>query len=219
MTQPDHSLRLASLQASVQAPFVLGAGSSAYQIEGAVREDGRGPGIWDSFVRTAGAVKDGSNGDWACDHYHRIDEDVTLMKWMGLDGYRFSIGWSRIFPDGTGAVNQRGLDFYDRLVDRLLENGILPYPVLYHLDLPEGLQTKGGWLNRDTASAFESYAVAVAMRLGDRVPMWFTHHEPWCQAFLGYEYGVYAPGVRDFERALQCAHHLLLSHGLATRAL
>ena len=203
----------------LKPPFVLGAGTSAYQIEGAVTQGGRGPSIWDSFTHTPGATKDGSDGDVACDHYNRMAQDVALLKSLKLDGYRFSIAWPRIIPGGTGQVNGDGLDFYDRLIDTLLENGIQPYPTLYHWDLPAALQAGGGWLNRDTVHAFETYAVTVARRLGDRVPMWLTHNEPWCQAFLAYEIGIFAPGHKNFKEALLCAHHLLLSHGLATRAL
>ena len=203
----------------LEPPFVLGVGTAAYQVEGAVTADGRGPSIWDTFCSTPGAIKDGSNGEIACDHYNRMSADVDLINWLGLDGYRFSIAWPRIIPDGVGLVNQKGLDFYDRLIDALLEKNIQPYPTLYHWDLPAALEVNGGWLNRDTAKAFEAYAVTVASRLGDRVPMWLTHNEPWCQAFLGYEHGIHAPGHRNFKEALQCAHNLLLSHGLATRAL
>ncbi|MBN2340600.1 MAG: beta-glucosidase [Deltaproteobacteria bacterium] len=200
-------------------PFKLGVGTSAYQIEGAVNQDGRGKSIWDVFTHTPGKTKDGTNGDVACDHYNRLNEDLDLLQWMHVDGYRFSISWPRIVPEGVGSVNEKGLDFYERLVDGLLARDITPYPTLYHWDLPAALESEGGWLNRATCHAFEQYAVAVARRLGDRVPMWFTHNEPWCQAFLGYEHGIFAPGVQNFADALQCAHHLLLSHGMAATAL
>lgn len=199
--------------------FQLGVATSSYQIEGAFDEDGRAPSIWDRFTHTAGKIKDGSTGDVACDHYHRMDEDVRLMEWLGVDAYRFSIAWPRVIPGGRGPVNARGLDFYERLVDALLERGIAPCATLYHWDLPDALQTQGGWLARDTADAFAEYAAVVAGRLGDRVALWLTHNEPWCQAFLGYEHGLFAPGQRDFARALECAHHLLVSHGLAVQAL
>jgi beta-glucosidase len=197
--------------------FKLGVATSSYQIEGAVNEDGRGPSIWDRFAHTAGKVKHGHHGDVACDHYRRMPEDVKLLAWLGVDVYRFSIAWPRIFPQGRGQLNTRGLDFYDRLVDELLERDILPHATLYHWDLPDALP--GGWLSRDTAHAFADYADAVGARLGDRVGLFLTHNEPWCQAFLGYEKGMFAPGHRDFSEALLAAHHLLVSHGEATRAL
>ena len=197
--------------------LLLGVATSSYQIEGAAAEDGRGPSIWDEFCRTPGKVKNGDTGDTACDHYHRLDEDVSLLAWMGVDAYRFSIAWPRVLPRGRGTVNEKGLDFYERLVDELLEKGIAPCATLYHWDLPAALP--GGWLNRDTALAFEEFTAAVAKRLGDRVAMWFTHNEPWCQAFLGYETGLFAPGNRDFGQALTAAHHILVSHGLSVRVL
>jgi beta-glucosidase len=197
--------------------FQLGVATSSYQIEGAVAEDGRRPSIWDTFAHTPGTIKDGSHGDIACDHYHRLDEDVGLLDWLGVDAYRFSIAWPRVLPEGRGAVNQKGLDFYERLVDRLLERGIAPCATLYHWDLPAALE--GGWLARATVDAFAEFADAVAARLGDRVALWLTHNEPWCQAFLGYQVGMFAPGRRDLGEALACAHHLLVSHGLATAAL
>jgi beta-glucosidase len=208
------------LQRSAFGPdFQLGVATSSYQIEGAVAEDGRAPSIWDRFTHTPGKIKDASTGDVACDHYHRMDEDVRLMEWLGVDAYRFSIAWPRVVPAGRGAVNARGLDFYERLVDALLERDISPCATLYHWDLPDALEAKGGWLARETADAFAEYASVVAERLGDRVALWLTHNEPWCQAFLGYENGMFAPGQRDFGRALSCAHHLLVSHGLAVQAL
>lgn len=197
--------------------FRFGVATSSYQIEGAVAEDGRGPSIWDRFSHTPGKTKLGHNGDVACDHYHRVAEDVKLLDWLGVDAYRFSIAWPRVLPTGRGAVNSRGLDFYERLVDALLEHGIAPCATLYHWDLPDALP--GGWLARDTVDAFAEYAAVVGKRLGDRVAMWFTHNEPWCQAFLGYQTGLFAPGNRDWSEALLCAHHLLVSHGLAVQAL
>lgn len=199
--------------------FQLGVATSSYQIEGAVHADGRAPSIWDTFTHTPGKIRDGSSGDVACDHYHRMAEDVALLGWLGVDAYRFSIAWPRVVPEGRGAVNQRGLDFYERLVDALLERGITPCATLYHWDLPEALERGGGWLSRETAQAFADYSAAVAARLGDRVGLWLTHNEPWCQAFLGYERGYFAPGKQDLGQALTCAHHLLLSHGLAVPAL
>ena len=199
--------------------FQLGVATSSYQIEGAVGEDGRAPSIWDRFTHTPGKIKDGSNGDVACDHYHRMSEDVDLMAWLGVDAYRFSIAWPRVLPAGRGPINTRGLDFYERLVDALLEKGIAPCATLYHWDLPDALEAEGGWLSRSTAEAFAEYTSVVAERLGDRVALWLTHNEPWCQAFLGYEIALFAPGKRDLSQALTCAHHLLLSHGLAVQAL
>lgn len=197
----------------------MGVATSSYQIEGAVAEDGRAPSIWDRFTHTAGKIKDGSSGDVACDHYHRMLDDVALMAWLGIDAYRFSIAWPRVLPQGRGAVNARGLDFYERLVDALLERGIAPCATLYHWDLPDALEVEGGWLARSTVEAFAEYTHVVARRLGDRVALWLTHNEPWCQAFLGYENGMFAPGKRDLSQALTCAHHLLVSHGLAVQAL
>lgn len=199
------------------ADFKLGVATSAYQIEGAAAEDGRGASIWDRFSHTRGKTRQGATGDVACDHYHRMPDDVRLLDWLGVDAYRFSVAWPRVLPSGRGAVNARGLDFYERLVDALLERGIEPCLTLYHWDLPDALP--GGWLSRDTAEAFAEYAAVVAERLGDRVASWLTHNEPWCQAFLGYERGLFAPGERELSRALLCAHHLLVSHGLAVQAL
>ncbi|HEY5957035.1 MAG TPA: GH1 family beta-glucosidase [Polyangiaceae bacterium] len=199
--------------------FQLGVATSSYQIEGAVAEDGRAPSIWDTFAHTPGKIKDASTGDVACDHYHRVADDVTLIDWLGVDAYRFSIAWPRVIPEGRGAINQKGLDFYERLVDALLSRGIAPCVTLYHWDLPQALGDRGGWLNRSTAEAFAEFAELVAARLGDRVAVWFTHNEPWCQAFLGHELGVFPPGRRKMSEALLAAHHLLVSHGLAVRAL
>ncbi|HWP09614.1 MAG TPA: GH1 family beta-glucosidase [Polyangiaceae bacterium] len=199
------------------AGFQIGVATSSYQIEGAVAEDGRSPSIWDEFAHRPGTTKDGGNGDIACDHYHRLEEDLDLLVWLGVDSYRFSIAWPRVIPNGRGAVNAKGLDFYERLVDGLLQRGIKPCATLYHWDLPTALA--GGWLARDTALAFADYADACAARLGDRVSLYCTHNEPWCQAFLGYHTGLFAPGHKSFSEALLCAHHLLLSHGLAATAL
>jgi beta-glucosidase len=198
-------------------PLRLGVATSAYQIEGSVAEDGRGPSIWDRFSHTPGKTKHGHHGDVACDHYRRMPEDVELLAWLGVDAYRFSVAWPRVLPAGRGQVNEQGLDFYERLVDALLEQGIAPALTLYHWDLPDALE--GGWLERSTAHAFAEYADIVAKRLGDRVALYLTHNEPWCQAFLGYEVGIFPPGHRNFSEALTCAHHLLLSHGLAVQAL
>ncbi|MEV1143267.1 GH1 family beta-glucosidase [Micromonospora sp. NPDC049799] len=199
--------------------FRWGAATAAYQIEGAARDDGRGPSIWDTFSRTPGKVHQGHTGDVACDHYHRYADDVALMAELGLHTYRFSVAWPRIQPDGTGPVNPRGLDFYDRLVDTLLSQGIDPIVTLYHWDLPQALEDRGGWTARETAEHFATYATAVHARLGDRVDTWTTLNEPWCSAYLGYGNGVHAPGERDAGAAFTAVHHLLLGHGLAARAL
>jgi beta-glucosidase len=195
--------------------FVWGAATSAYQIEGATGEDGRGESIWDRFAKTPSKIEDGSNGDVACDHYHRWREDITLMKRLGIAAYRFSIAWPRVLPAGRGALNARGLDFYARLVDALLDDGIEPFVTLYHWDLPQALQDEGGWATRSTAEAFVEYAQAVSRRLGDRVRHWITHNEPWCASLLGYQVGRHAPGLSDWGAALAASHHLLLSHGWA----
>ena len=199
--------------------FLWGVATSAYQIEGAVDVDGRGESFWDRFVAVPGNVEDGGDGRVACDHYRRWREDVGLLRWLGVDAYRFSVAWPRVLPHGRGAVNERGLDFYDRLVDALLEAGIAPFATLYHWDLPQPLQDRGGWPARETADAFVEYADRVSMRLGDRVRHWITHNEPWCIATLGHEQGQHAPGLRDPARALAAAHHVLLSHGRAVPVL
>ncbi len=199
--------------------FAWGAATSAYQIEGAAREDGRGESIWDRFSHTPGKVRDGDSGDVAADHYHRYREDIALIRKLGLGAYRFSIAWPRILPDGRGAVNAAGLDYYDRLVDGLLAAGITPFATLYHWDLPQALQDSGGWANRDVVEAFVEYAGVVARRLGDRVHDWVTINEPYCIAFLGHHTGEHAPGVRDLPTALQVGHHVLLAHGAAVPVL
>jgi len=196
--------------------FLWGAATSAYQIEGATREDGRGPSVWDVFATEPGRTHLGQTGDVAADHYHRAEQDVSLMAQLGLNAYRFSIAWPRILPAGIGQVSEAGLDFYDRLVDRLLENSITPVATLYHWDLPLALYERGGWRNRETAYAFAEYTETVARRLGDRVRWWLTQNEPWCSAYLGYCSGEHAPGVQaDAQGAVDVGHHLLLSHGLA----
>lgn len=203
---------------ALPAGFVLGAATAAYQIEGAAFEDGRTASIWDTFSRVPGAVLGADNGDVACDHYHRYRDDVVLMARLGLDTYRFSTSWARVCPDG-GPVNARGLDFYERLVDELLAQGIAPWLTLYHWDLPQALEDRGGWANRETAERFVDYALAVHERLGDRVATWTTLNEPWCSSFLGYTAGVHAPGHTDPSAGLAAAHHLMLGHGLVVRAL
>lgn len=199
--------------------FLLGAATSAQQIEGSAREGGRGESVWDRFAATPGAIADGSDPSVACDHYRRWREDVALMRELGLGAYRFSIGWTRVLPDGRGSVNGRGLGFYDSLVDALLEAGITPFVTLNHWDLPQALDQRGGWGSRETVDAFLEYAAAVSARLGDRVKHWITHNEPWCVATLGHEQGHHAPGRRDPAEALRVAHHLLLSHGRAIEVL
>ncbi len=199
--------------------FIWGAATSAQQIEGGRHEGGRGESIWDRFAATPGKIEDGSNADFACDHYHRWREDIGLMTRLGLDSYRFSIAWPRILPTGSGAPNPNGLDFYDALVDGLLEAGLHPFPTLYHWDLPQALQDRGGWADRDTAKVFVDYARIVVDRLGDRIDEWVTHNEPWCIATLGHEEGHHAPGHLDPAEALRVSHHLLLSHGWAAAAI
>ncbi|QJS11780.1 beta-glucosidase [Streptomyces argyrophyllae] len=199
--------------------FHFGAATSAYQIEGAVREDGRTPSIWDTFSHTPGRTAGGETGDIAVDHYHRYRDDVALMAELGLTAYRFSVSWSRVQPTGRGPAVQRGLDFYRRLVDELLVRGITPALTLYHWDLPQELEDAGGWPHRDTAFRFAEYAQLVGEALGDRVEQWITLNEPWCSAFLGYASGVHAPGRTDPAASLRAAHHLNLGHGLAVSAL
>lgn len=201
------------------ADFVWGAATSSYQIEGAWDEDGKGESIWDRFSHTPGRIKDGDTGDVACDHYHRWAEDVALMETLGLHAYRFSVSWPRVLPAGRGAVNPAGLDFYDRLVDGLLEAGIEPFVTLYHWDLPQALQDEGGWPVRTTAEAFVEYADVLSRRLGDRVTHWITHNEPAVTVYMAHLYGQHAPGVQDMATALRVSHHLLLSHGWAVEVL
>lgn len=199
--------------------FVWGVATSSFQIEGAAIEDGKGPSIWDVFCQRPGAIADGSDGDIACDHYHRLDEDLDLIASLGVDAYRFSVSWPRVQPLGHGAWNEAGLAFYERLVDGLLARGIQPYLTLNHWDLPQALQDEGGWAARATVQRFVDYALGVHRRLGDRLTAITTHNEPWVVAKLGHEDGVFAPGLRDRAMAMQVSHHLLLSHGLALRAL
>ncbi|HEX7737828.1 MAG TPA: GH1 family beta-glucosidase [Ktedonobacteraceae bacterium] len=205
----------ADLARRFPARFLWGAATASYQIEGAAQEDGRGSSIWDDFAATPGKVYQDQNGDVAADHYHRLEEDTDLMAQLGLGAYRFSIAWPRVLPTGRGAVNQAGLDFYDRLVDKLLARGIKPFATVYHWDLPSTLERVGGWTNRETAYAFAEFAEIIAARLGDRVESWITLNEPWCSAYLGYGIGVHAPGRQDRQAAIDAAHHLMLGHGLA----
>ncbi|GAA1013086.1 beta-glucosidase [Acrocarpospora pleiomorpha] len=195
--------------------FRWGVATSAYQIEGAAREDGRTDSIWDTFCRVPGAVANGDTGDVACDHYHRMTEDVSLLAGLGVDTYRFSISWPRVQPGGTGPANEKGLDFYDRLVDELLASGVDPWVTLYHWDLPQELEDAGGWPERDTAWRFADFAELVFARLQDRVASWTTLNEPWCVAMYGYADGMHAPGRRDRAAAMHAVHHLLLAHGAA----
>lgn len=214
--QPEAAIRT---EQGFPTGFLWGVSTSAYQIEGAANVDGRGPSIWDTFSRRAGAVRNGDNGDIAVDHYRRFAEDVDLMSRIGVTTYRFSLSWPRIQPTGRGPANPLGLDFYDKLVDALLARGITPVVTMYHWDLPQELEDAGGWPNRDTAYRFAEYAAIVADRFGDRIPLWSTLNEPWCSAFLGYASGVHAPGRQEPAAALTAAHHLLLAHGLAVGVL
>ena len=193
--------------------FVWGVATSAYQIEGAWDEDGKGESIWDRFTHRQGTILDHSTGDVACEHYNRWPDDIALMKSLNIQAYRFSIAWPRILPKGRGAVNQAGLDFYSRLVDGLLEANITPFITLYHWDLPQALEDEGGWPARSTAEAFVEYADVVSRAVGDRVKHWITHNEPWVITYLGYEQGIFAPGVKDLHAAIKTSHHLMLSHG------
>lgn len=199
--------------------FQWGVATSSYQIEGAVNEGGRAPSIWDTFSHQPGKVDNNDTGDVACDHYHRWQSDLDLIKSLGVDAYRFSIAWPRVQPLGSGAWNPAGLAFYDRLTDGLLERGITPHVTLYHWDLPQALQDKGGWASRDTAKRFADYAQTMAERLGDRAVSFSTHNEPWVTAVLGNQTGLFAPGLKDPVIARRVAHHLLLSHGLSLQAI
>lgn len=196
--------------------FVWGAATSSYQIEGAVHEGGRGPSIWDTFCATPGKVFQGHNGAVACDHYNRLEQDLDMMAELGLKAYRFSLAWPRILPTGLEKEpNAAGLDFYDRLVDGLLERGITPWATLYHWDLPQPLHDAGGWPWRGICEHFVRFADVSSRRLGDRVGHWITHNEPWVVSMLGYKTGEHAPGIQDMDQALAAAHHVLLSHGMA----
>jgi beta-glucosidase len=199
--------------------FVWGAATASYQIEGAVGEDGRSPSIWDTLSHTPGAVLNGDTGDVADDHYHRYREDVDLMASLGLGAYRFSLAWPRLQPDGRGALNQKGVDFYARLADALRDRGIVPWATLYHWDLPQVLEDAGGWPARETALRFADYAAQVHEALHDRIGHWITLNEPFCSSLLGYAAGVHAPGLRDDAAAIRAVHHLLLGHGLAVEAM
>lgn len=201
------------------ADFEWGVATSSFQIEGATHVDGRGTSIWDTFCATPGKVVNGDNGDVACDHYHRYPEDIALMKELGITSYRFSLAWPRMFPNGDTQPEQRGFDFYNRLIDALIEAGIEPVITLYHWDLPQALEDKGGWGSRGIVPAFVHYAESAVAAFGDRVTKWITLNEPWCSSWLGYLSGVHAPGRQDLEMAIAAAHHSALAHGEATRAI
>ena len=204
---------------SFPSDFVWGAATASYQIEGAAHEQGRGESVWDRFCATPGKVRNGDSGTVACDFYHRYRDDISLMRELGLDAFRFSIAWPRVLPEGRGAVNDAGLDFYDRLVDELLAQDIEPFATLFHWDTPQALEDTGGWTARATAEAFVEYVDAVVGRLGDRVRHWITHNEPWVHAWIGHSWGEHAPGRTSEVDAVAAAHHLLLSHGWAVEAI
>ncbi len=199
--------------------FLWGAATASYQIEGAWNQDGKGESIWDRFSHTPGKVTHGDTGDVACDHYHRYPEDIALMRQLGLKAYRFSIAWPRVIPNGVAPLNPAGLDFYDSLVDRLLAANIQPFATLYHWDLPQALEDKGGWQNRDTAHYFADYTAVMVKRLGDRVKHWATFNEPGVAAFAGNLWGEHAPGIKDIKMALQAAHNILVAHGLSVQTI
>jgi beta-glucosidase len=199
--------------------FAWGAATSAYQIEGAVDADGRGPSIWDTFAHTPGKTAGGATGDVACDHYHRLTDDLDLLRSLGLGAYRFSVSWPRVQPGGTGPANEAGLDFYDRLIDGLLERGIDPWLTLFHWDLPQPLEDAGGWPERDVVGRFADYTAILVDRFGDRVRHWLTLNEPWCLSMLGYGTGRHAPGRRDWPAALRAAHHTHLAHRAAVETI
>ncbi|GHF24994.1 beta-glucosidase [Streptomyces fumanus] len=205
--------------AALPHDFLWGTATSAYQIEGAVAEDGRAPSIWDTFSHTPGRIAGDDHGDVACDHYHRWREDIGLMRRLGTNAYRFSVAWPRIVPGGDGQVNAKGLAFYDQLTDALLEAGITPSVTLYHWDLPQALQDRGGWPERATAEHFAAYTAVVAEKLGDRVTHWATLNEPLCSAWIGHLEGTMAPGWTDLTAAVRASYHLLLGHGLAMAAI
>jgi beta-glucosidase len=215
MTTPDRPAPHAIQRSDFAADFLWGCATSSYQIEGAAHADGRVESIWDRFCATPGKVRGGATGEVACDHYHRWPEDFDIARGMGMQAYRFSIAWPRIFSDIGGRPNQKGLDFYARLVDGMLTRGLQPWATLYHWDLPQYLQEQGGWNNRATVDAYLAFVDAMTRRLGDRVKHWITHNEPWCTAIIGNFEGLHAPGLTDFKTALQVCHHVLLSHGKA----
>ncbi|MDI7860439.1 GH1 family beta-glucosidase [Rhizobiaceae bacterium n13] len=207
------------LAARFPGDFLFGVATAAFQIEGSTKADGRKPSIWDAFSNMPGRVFNRENGDVACDHYNRWEADLDLIKEMGVDAYRFSIAWPRIVPDGTGPVNERGLDFYDRLIDGCKARGIKTYATLYHWDLPLNLMGEGGWTARSTAYAFQRYAKIVMARLGDRLDAVATFNEPWCSVWLSHLYGIHAPGERNMDAALHAMHYTNLAHGLGVEAI
>lgn len=213
------SLDTTRLKPLLTNDFQFGVGTSAYQIEGAATDDGRSDSIWDTFCRIPGRIRNGDTGKVACDHYRRWRDDLGILERLGVDAYRFSISWSRVFPDESGAINERGLAFYSGLVDELRAAGIRPMVTLYHWDLPQYLQDRGGWQNRDTVARFAEYAEAIAAAFGRSVDFYTTINEPWCVAFLGHRSGIHAPGLCDERAAYRAVHHLLLAHGLAAAAL
>ena len=199
--------------------FLWGVATASYQVEGAVAEDGRGPSIWDTFSHTPGLTHNGDNGDQAVDHYHRFADDVALMAELGVNAYRFSISWPRILPEGTGRINEAGIDFYRRLCKELIGAGITPAATLYHWDLPQALQDRGGWLNRESVDWFARYASVAKESLGDLIQVWTTLNEPWCSAFLGHSSGEHAPGIKESPKSFVAAHHLMLAHHAGIRAM
>lgn len=199
--------------------FVWGTATASFQVEGAAAEGGRTPSIWDTLCLREGAVIDKSDGSVACDQYHRYPEDIEIMKQLGVRAYRFSISWSRVIPDINGEVNPEGIAYYEGLIDALHVAGIKAFVTLYHWDLPQYLEDRGGWANRETAYKFAEYVAAVARAFGKKVDSWITLNEPWCAAYLGYGNGVHAPGVVDYHKALRAVHHLNLAHGLAVKTL
>ncbi|MGV3552270.1 GH1 family beta-glucosidase [Rhizobium sp.] len=207
------------LAARFPGDFVFGVATASFQIEGATKADGRKPSIWDAFSNMPGRVHNRDNGDVACDHYNRLDEDLDLIKELGVEAYRFSIAWPRVYPDGTGSLNEKGLDFYDRLVDGCKQRGIKTYATLYHWDLPLALMGDGGWTARSTAYAYQRYAQAVIRRLGDRLDAVATFNEPWCSVILSHLLGIHAPGERNMQATLHAAHYTNLAHGLGVEAV
>lgn len=197
--------------------FIFGVATASYKIEGAYNEDGKVPSIWDVFSHTPGKIKNNENGDVACDHYHRYEEDIKIMKDIGVDAYRFSISWPRVMKN-TKEKNEKGIDFYNKLIDKLLENNIIPFITIYHWDLPLFLYEKGGWLNDDIALYFQDYSSILFQNFGDRVKHWITLNEPWCSSFLGYFYGIHAPGHKNLQEAIKAAHNLLRAHGYSVEA-
>jgi beta-glucosidase len=199
--------------------FSFGVSTASYQIEGNGFADGRGISIWDTFAATPGKVADGDNGDVACDHYNRYPQDIALMKELGVDAYRFSIAWPRLFPQGDSRREQRGFDFYNRLIDELLANDIKPLATLYHWDMPQPIEDRGGWADRAIVAKFTDYGIAAAEAFADRITDWITINEPWCVSWLGYGNGVHAPGRQDLDAAVAAAHHTAMAHGAASRAM